>query len=592
MKKIYRIAAVIACTCFGQSCNDDSLDLSPKDQLTEKTVFANYENTKGYAWQFYNALAGYTNEVSQNEEWNGDLGFQSSESYTNPWIFQTMIVPNTSADYSTPFANIRAINILLDNIDAEESTLSAADKRHWRSIGYFFKAYNYMDLMNKYGDITWAEHAVTDTDTETLFGPRTPRDEVAQKILDMLVYAKNNIKIAGDGPNTINKNVVMALISRYGLREGTWRKYHGLSNAPQYLQASLQASDSLMKVFPTLHPNYDEVFNSESLRGVPGIIMFKEYATSVLTHRLSTWARSSSGRHDLTKKAADMYLMTDGQTRWTSPLFEGDKSPYTEFRKRDKRMLYSICIPYKVNTPSGNTWTATGIAADAEYFSVMNAISDDKHKTLPALNWGGQVLPEEPNFLKNGVKPYSITMTGYRLTKFSNKSNTGISSADITDAPIFRMGEVLMNYAEASFELGKIDQSVINQTINKLRARGGVSALDVAKIPTDPQRDTTVDPVLWEIRRERAIELMAEGFRFDDLRRWKKLDYISEEPLGRWVKNSSYGNKLKIQNNAPEGYISERGIPPQGIPSYYYLYPIPTGQIVLNPKIVQNPGWK
>ncbi len=84
-------------------------------------------------------------------------------------------------------------------------------------------------------------------------------------------------------------------------------------------------------------------------------------------------------------------------------------------------------------------------------------------------------------------------------------------------------------------ELGEITQSIIDQTINKLRARGGIAPLQLASIPNDPKRDQEVDPVLWEIRRERAVELMGEGFRFDDLRRWKKMQYAVATKLGRYI---------------------------------------------------------
>ena len=102
-----------------------------------------------------------------------------------------------------------------------------------------------------------------------------------------------------------------------------------------------------------------------------------------------------------------------------------------------------------------------------------------------------------------------------------------------------------------------------------------------------------MEPALWEIRRERGVEFLAEGLgRVFDIKRWKKLvEYGAEEKLGRWVKNEDYGNKLPIQGGAAEGYISPWG-PPPGVPAHYYLEPIPSDQIVLNPKLEQNPGWE
>ncbi len=116
--------------------------------------------------------------------------------------------------------------------------------------------------------------------------------------------------------------------------------------------------------------------------------------------------------------------------------------------------------------------------------------------------------------------------------------------------------------------------------------------MDLANIPADPTRDTDITPELWEIRRERGIEFLAEGLgRVFDIKRWKKLvEYGDDEKLGRWVKNSDYNDKLPIQGEADEGYVSPFGIPP-GVPEYYYLEPTPSDQIVLNPQLEQNPGW-
>ena len=112
------------------------------------------------------------------------------------------------------------------------------------------------------------------------------------------------------------------------------------------------------------------------------------------------------------------------------------------------------------------------------------------------------------------------------------------------------------------FELGQFTQEIADQTINPLRARGNVAPLDLANIPADPTIDADVDPALWEIRRERGIEFLTEGLgRVFDIKRWKKLvEYGGQEKLGRWVKNSDYGNNLPIQNGADEGYVAPFGV--------------------------------
>lgn len=189
---------------------------------------------------------------------------------------------------------------------------------------------------------------------------------------------------------------------------------------------------------------------------------------------------------------------------------------------------------------------------------------------------------------------FLVTHLGFYFWKYYNRhvDNMALRSSTV-DYLLFGIEEVMLNYAEAKFELGEFSQSVADATINKLRVRAVIPAMNVSEIDAsfDLDRDPSVDPVLWEIRRERRIELMGDGFRFRDLKRWKKGEYVNKQPLGAWVKSSDYGSKLNILGGADEGY-SILFVKPSGWLDKYYLEPIPTQEIALNPKLKQNPGWE
>lgn len=599
MKRISNILIGALLFFVAVCCDEEILNQLPEDSFVEETIFTTDSNFETYAWGFYEWFPKYSTG-GFGSEFAGDLMSNKNINVGNgnSWLWQNITIPASSSDWNTPYSRIRRVNLMLNNIDSSE--LTEAQKAHWTSVGYFFRAMQHFELLSKYGAIIYVDKLLTENDEDILKGPRTSREVVAQNILNDLEFAEDNIRSNGNGINTVNTDVVRAFISRFGLFEGTWRKYHGISGGEEFLQASADASAKLIASHPNLHPSYDEVFNSQSLAGVNGILLHKSYALDQTVHRVSSFLKNSAGYWDMTKKAVDQYLCIDGQTRWTSPLFDGDSNPYDEFRNRDRRLYFTTTPPFKVNTnvPGQDPlksfeWEFTSNPADREYIDLMVSLSDKDHKVLPTENWNTFIIIEEPHFRRddNG-QPFSVTSTGYRCTKYYNNFNRGSQHNDLTNSPIFRMGEILLNYAEAKFELGQFTQEIADITINKLRDRGQVAHLNVGNVFNDPTRDTDVAPVLWEIRRERAVELMMENFRFNDLRRWKKLHvYGAEEKLGRYVFNSEHGGNLPIKNGASEGYIAHIGEPP-GVPIHYYLYPIPSEERVLNPQLDQNPGWE
>ena len=592
MKNILKII-LISLQLVAIGCSDDFLEKIPQDQLTVSTTFTGNSNFETYAWSLYaESLPGYWDFTPFLREMGSDLMVNNAGSVGHALFWQRKTVPSSSDLWNKAFQNIRRANLMLDNID--NSLLTDEEKEHWRGVGLFFRAYEYVGLIANYGEVPWVDRSLTEKDEDVLFGPKTPRDVLAQNVLNDLLEAEAIINSAGTERNRVNADVVRALISRFGLYEGTWRKYHSLGGEALYLQASADASADLVSAHPDLHPNYDEVFNSESLKDVNGILLYKAYEFGIQNGRWSHYNRSSVGHRDMTKKAIDQYLCLDGESIHTSALFDGEQDPYDEFRNRDYRLYFNTPPPFRVDTGGKNqlTWEFDSDPQSREFIDLMATLSDDTHKTLPTINWRGLVVRTSPHFRKfNEGHGFNVTYTGYAFYKFSNKISR-LQNRDSHDAPTFRMGEVMLNYAEVMFELGEFTQGIADVTINKLRARGGVAPLSLTGIADDPTRDSDVDPALWEIRRERGVEFLGEGLgRAFDIKRWKKLvEYGDDEKLGRWVVNADYGGKLPVQGGADEGYVSPFGVPP-GVPEHYYLEPIPSDQIVLNPQMEQNPGW-
>lgn len=455
-------------------------------------------------------------------------------------------------------------------------------------------------------------------------------------MLERLKWAEENIGdfTSEDGKNTINKDCILAAISRFGLREGTWRKYHELGDYDKYLQESIRASELLMSAYPTLYTGtdgqpaagYGEMWTTEDLSTVPGIILYKEYVTDINPMGTSYIEHTSSHYVEMNQKTVDLYLMKNGKPILNAESeYHGDKDMYATFRDRDPRMYHTIMPPYKVKAGGGTyrTWSYTDNEADREYIDIMGANTSCSNpgigmKRLPGQNWSASLVPEIPRL---GTGAFVTCRSGYYVWKNWDNWETNFNNGNLNtaDKPIFKIEEVLLNEAEAKFELGNFDQGVADKTINKLRERAGVAKMVVAEIDAnfDPNRGkyypknndagVEVDPVLWEIRRERIIELMGEGFGFYDIRRWRMAPWFLNRPAtGIWMsKADALSNNMTLYNpetgysdgtsgTMSEGYLYLFNDPlkeGKGWLEKYYLYQVPTTEILLNPSLEQNPGW-
>jgi len=644
MKMKKYILGITAMLAFA-SCNDDFLEKYPKDALSEETAFVTAENFKTFAWGYYGVFTDATNFYrgmnNEQDTYNADMlgGWLTWKNKTvdgNQMRTQLKVTGATGNGWT--FAQIKRCNFMLENIDG--SKMSQADKDHYRSVGLFWRAYSYYELISRFGDVPWIDKVIQESDTDLIYGARTPRKEVADHLLSDLQWAETHIRPTGDGANTINTDCVLALMSRFFLFEGTWRKYHGLGDSDKYLDECIRVSKLLANKYPTVASSYDMLLNSPDLKLYPGMILYKQFETGTsIVHLSGRYEKTTALSYDMPKCTVENYLCKDGRPISTSPLYQGDKTMFKEFRNRDLRLIGTVVPPYSQKTKvvggtlnpdytdvSPAVYNAVGYYAgdpdvtdNMEFNAVVKAAFPGTSKRLPVLWLSGDTSFNAPNIADIGAPQFG-SWTGYTLWRHYNTWDD--FNANVSDKPVFWIEETLLNLAEASFERGQFNQGVADLTINKLRPRAGVANMVVANIDADwdTKRDQTVQPILWEIRRERMSELIGMGFGFQDVRRWKKGDYYINQPnLGVYVKRSSWRNLtatgavttttnakwasttgLPLVNkdfsgtNLAEGYVKRFDDPTKigkGWLDKYYLEWIPTNQIVLNPNIKQNPGW-
>lgn len=570
MKTIKYLMLGLILGSLGCKKADDFLSKPPLDQFTDDTYWTSEGNVRTFAFGFYPTyFVGYASGFDLS--WGGYFSGESLNddfAPTTPTTF-TKNVPATGGGWS--FTNIRRANLFINRIQ----TVKMADEaiKHWTGVARFFRGLEYANKVKAFGDYPWYGKVLLETDTKELYRPRDPRTTVMDSVLADFNYAAANVRTvdAGTGPQglVVNRYVVLAFMSRVFLFEGAWEKYqaNNQAKATEYFNAAKWAANEVItKGGYSVGPDYRKLFNSLDLTGNPEIILYRKYQTGLLTHSLESYVNKEP-QTGASKNALDAYLCKDGLPIGVSPLYKGDKTVSDLMTDRDPRISATF---------------------------------------VPAVRLNGVVS--------------NYSSSGYAVLKFFNEDikdlTDGNSSLNDTQAPVIRYGEVLINYAEASAELGTLTQADLDLSINKLRKRTGIAmpALQVigdqpavnGAVYDDPKRDPAVPALLWEVRRERRIELMMEGFRNDDLKKWKKYAYLDTQGnpdinLGAWIKRADYPKTLSvaIQNNADEGYV----VPATKAETQrifndpkVYLNPLPLDQIKLykdqGVDLKQNPGWQ
>ncbi len=544
------------------SCND-FIERSPYDQIQDTEYWQNEEQIRIYSYSFYPAyFVGYgaTGLIGGSRFGNGDT-FNDDIAWRTQGEFTPIRVPDTDSGWD--FSYVRKANYMLEKVQTVPGLTEEA-LNHWTGVSRLLRGMEYSDLTFLYGDVPFFDHRLESTEYDELYKDRDTRTYVDKKIMEDFEYALTNIR-TNDGEMMINRYVAAALVSRLALREGTFLKYHEIDAdlGNQMIDLSRRASLIVMESGKySISSDYGKLFTSDDLAGNSEVIMYRKYVDGVLTHCTLTY-NNAEAQTGANKALLESYVMSDGKPVYVDNPSFCPKTAEDFFKNRDKRLSFTFRNKYYIR-------------------------GED-------------------------CSPFNYSTSGYSMHKFMNDADTASTDLkfrnanNVTDAPCLRYAEVLLNYAEACYELGKLTQADLDKSINLLRTRAGIPALQTlggqpgvnGTVYDDPHRDPDVPSLLWEIRRERRVEMAFEGLRYNDLKRWKKFEYMYNEKnpdikLGAYISYDDYpkANKTEVpfeSSGATEGYIlCNTGAARQAPKDYNYVRPVPKDQITL----YENNGYK
>ncbi|HEX6192505.1 MAG TPA: RagB/SusD family nutrient uptake outer membrane protein [Chitinophagaceae bacterium] len=553
MKKLNKFSIYfLLVALLAASCNK-SLDRFPESEFSD----ADFWNTE-------NDLINAANRLYQELDafWIDNRADDAVNQTANEISNGNRSIPSTSGDWNDRYDEIFTANNILEK--AGRAQVTDAIRNRYYAEAKFFRAYAFANLVKKYGDVPLLLKTLTINDPDIYMG-RTPRAEVLTSIYNDLDYAAEWLPTRAALPaaqyGRVTKSTAWALKARVALFEGTRAKFHDpSSNWQQHLEIAIAACQKVMGEGHTLFSNYGNLF-LEAGEGATNTenILVKIFGVSstnlLLSHNNSR--DLENGRIAPTRNLLRQYLYSDGL-----PAYKND------------------------NTPSATVSTFF-VAESAE--TSYNTILDNRDPRVGFTFFrSGEQAYQGPWVPKTSLGSRSA----YAPKKGFSKTDQTINNGGTLDRILIRYAEVLLTYAEAKFELnGTITDADLNLSINALRTRVGFTPkLTNAFVTTNNLS------MREEIRRERTVELALEGFRYDDLIRWKTAEImLPKELLGakfiasEWV--GTNGSNLNLNGN--QVLVIEPASTRRFRPDRDYLYPVPLNEVALSGgSVTQNPNWQ
>lgn len=606
MKKLGILALVALLTT---ACQDDLLDKQPLDIITDAVVWQDATLVEAYLteqyaqtptlvqdawevatpattspnWSKYLGGAFFFNSLSDESKNNWTLGGSGPSGFKNGGL---RIGGGLSEYWEQGYRTIRQLNEFLVRVPT--SPLAEATKKNRIAEARFLRAFNYFSLVKRYGGVPLITKPQNLTDSrEVLF----PARDSEQKIYDFIISELD--AIASELPETYpaadygrpTRYAALAFKSRAALYAGSIAKYgtvqlNGLlgipaSQASAYFTKSLEASKAI--VASGKHSLYNA--DADKVKNFRNLFLVKKNpeAIFVVTHNAANTTAGNPWNWDY------------GQAPKPHPIAQGNiNAPYLEMAESFE---YADGRPGKLDYAQIQTglWTVADLwkNKDPRFYATIYTQDTpwkgglvDFHDGLIRSD-GTTILTGSFNgVLAKGIQQDNqVNVTGFGVLKYvdENVSLVSFQSNSPTDYQVFRYGEILLNLAEATFELGNSAEALTY--INQIRSRAGIAAL------------TTVD--MAKIQQERKVELAFENHRYWDVRRWRTAvrDLSVNNSALRYILDFTTATSAARKYKLDVVRNTDGTVTPPAFFEFNYYFPITNARRSANANLVENPGY-
>lgn len=617
MKRINKYLTILLATCFMfTACNDEFLNTKPLGEVDETSVWTDLALAEAFVVGIYQGLgnggfdeqmlASLTDEAIFTHPGRGINTI--TEARSNPadtgWI-------NGTLSWNSMYSRIRATNLAIEKMTAPDFPHSGAAVDRLIGEARFMRAYYYHQLLRYYGGFPIIDFPYT-LDAETFEIPRNTweesvnfivadLDEAANLLVGksairgratqaaalalksrVLLYAASDLH---DGPTAASKSPDLAaygdleiLAYQSGNRTERWQKAQAAAKAVLDLTSGNQMGLSAPVSHEEGIQNY--INNSMSRNGGEAELLLGRYFINLKQegggrqglfngpNGYNNWAGNTP-----VQLLIDDYEMMDGTSfSWDNP--DHAAAPYDN---RDARFYASVLY-------DGAQWKPRSSANQPR--DPLGQIQTGTYE----INSGGEVVNHFGLDTRNSpIEDWNGSYTGYYFRKFidANPAIVDQNTWQEVPWPVLRYTEAVLNYVEASIELGQEDEA--RAWLNQIRFRVG-----------QPAVTETGEALKQRYRNERRIEMAYEEQRFHDVRRWM----IAEETLGRQANGINItgtfkpGKSLNVYKYDPTIYNyvykvidMDPGKENRLWLDKMYYFPIQRDEINRNSSLIQNPGY-